>query len=147
MAAKSSRPAAKSHARNLAFQTIGGGALLSSRVFWSSVSALEIKLPRDAVWERHHIKIARPTTKTTTPPAKIPLWPVPELSVFEATAFVGVTGSVVTSGRAGTALVSSGGATAGFSSLTTAGAGAEVAVMGAGATAFVGFSGAGVILC
>ena len=80
MGGKFSRPAGKSHARNLAFQAIGGGAFLSSWDFWFSFIALVIKLPCDAAWERRHIKNPRTPAKITTPPAKTPVWPVPELS-------------------------------------------------------------------
>jgi hypothetical protein len=145
MAAKFSRPAAKSHARNLAFQAIGGGTFLSSRDFWPSFIALVIKLPCDLAWERCHRKIARPptTANKATPPAQIPLRPIPELSDGGAAAFVGVSGSAVISGWVGMALVCTNGATAGgFTSLATAGAGADVAAMGTGTTAFGDFSGA-----
>jgi len=147
MGGKFSRPAGKSHARNLAFQAIGGGAFLSSLDFWFSFIALVIKLPCDAARERRHIKIPRTPAKITTPPAKTPVWPVPELSGGGAAAFVGVSGSLVISVCSGTALVCSNGTTTGgFNSLATAGAGAEVAVMGNGTTAFVGVCGAAVIL-
>jgi len=52
MAVKSSRPAAKSHARNLAFQARGGGAFLSSLFFWFSFIALVIKLPCEEARKR-----------------------------------------------------------------------------------------------
>ena len=99
MGAKFSRPAGKSHARNLAFQAIGGGAFLSSCDFWFSFIALVIKLPCDVAWERRHMEITKPTTKTkiTTPMAQTPLWPIPELSGGGAAAFVGVSGSLVIS--------------------------------------------------
>ena len=99
MGAKFSRLAAKSHARNLTFQAIGGGAFLSSWDFWFSFIALVIKLPCDTVRERRHMKIARPptTTKKTTPHGPNPLRPIPELSGGGAAAFVGVSGSAVIS--------------------------------------------------
>jgi hypothetical protein len=81
----------------LAFQAIGGGAFLSSRDFWFSFNALVIKLSCDAVWERRHMKIARPPAKAkkATPPAQTPLRPIPELSGGGVAAFVGVSGSAV----------------------------------------------------
>jgi hypothetical protein len=140
MAAKLSRVATKSHARNLALQAIGGGAFLSSCAFWSSFIALVIKLPCGAPWERHHMRIASTTTKMAAPPAKILLRPIPEFSGGEAAAFVEVSGSAVISVCAGTALVSA--AAGGFTSLATASAGAEVAVMDDGTAAFGDFCGA-----
>ena len=99
MGGKFFRVTAKSHARNLAFQAIGGGAFLSSWDFWFSFIALVIKLPCGVAWERRHMEITKPTTKTkiTTPMAQTPLWPTPELSVGGAAAFVGVCGSTVIS--------------------------------------------------
>ena len=111
---------------------------MSSWDFWFSFIALVIKLP-DEARKRRSMKIARPpTTAKATPPAQTPAWPIPELSGGGAVAFVGVSGSLVISGWAGTAPVCSNGApTGGFISLVTAGAGGGVAVMDNGVTTFV----------